>query len=286
MSVLVVCPEYLATSLPKLEIPQAQTAKQKFERSSLIQLRFEEPLHLTDTLSLPILKELFPGGVDYGSNLLVEFEPRSMWFETSLTMAAQALREGVKTEYHTFQRAPKEIRKPLAKLGVDVEAIEVKGRFVIIDSHTVQTRLGTSETLEGVVSQSVKLADWSIGFGQLLKAGPQKEDLGWLHIDDNTGVLLEYNQEKDFIDLWRTRVIPYIRDNESVLIYSVIAGIASDAFYKKLESLSDAVIDFKSEERDGRLDQLVRTGSMRGRTVDSRWRRLQLLDTGEVTMAD
>lgn len=214
----------------------------------------------------------------------MEFEPRSIWFEACLTLAAHALKNGVKTEYHTFQRAPKEVRKVLAGLGANVEAAQASGNFVIIDSHTIQTGIGVPETLEQVVSQSVKLSDWSIGFVKLLK-GIQQPDLKWLHIDDNTGVLLEYNQEKDFIDLWRTRVIPYIRECESVLVYSVVKGVASSPFYKKLESLSDGIIDFKDEEKDGHLEQFARISSMRGRTVDSRWRRLQLLDNGEVIVA-
>lgn len=238
---------------------------------------------MSDTVSLPILKELVPNGVEYGSNLLVEFEPRSIWFEASLTLAAQAINAGVKTEYHTFRSTPREIGKLLSRLGANVEAALSNGNFVIIDSHTIQTGIGVPETLERVVSQSVKLSDWSISFAKLLKAMPQ-EDRRWLHVDDNTGVLLEYNQEKDFIDLWRTRVIPYIRECEGVLMYSVVKGVASDGFYKKLETLCDGVIDFKIE--DGRLGQFVRIGSMRGRTVDSRWQRLQILDNGEVTRVD
>ncbi len=241
---------------------------------------------MSDTLSLPILKDLIPEGVEYGSNLLVEFEPRSIWFEASLTLASHALRNRVKTEYHTFQRAPKEIRKVLGRMGVDVEAAQKGGNFAIIDSHTIQTGIGTPETLENVIAQSVKLADWSIGFIKQLKAGIKPEDLKWLHIDDNTSILLEYNQEKDFIDLWRTRVIPYIKDCESVLVYSVVTGVASDAFQRKLESLCDGIIDFKTEEKEGRVEQIVRVGSLRGRNVDSRWRRLKCLENGEVMIAE
>ena len=238
------------------------------------------------TLSLPVLSELVPGGVDYGSNILVEFEPRSIWFETSLTLTAHALRERVRTEYHTFQRTPKEVRNGLVRLGANVQAAEAGGNFTIIDSHTVQMGLGPPETLQNVVTQSVKLSDWSIGFVKQLKAGAEQGDLGWLHIDDNTGILLEYNQEKDFIDVWRTRVIPYIRECESLLVYSVLTGVGSDAFHKKLESLSDGIIDFKSEEREGRLEQFVRLGSMRGRSVDTRWRRLKFSEKGEVTILE
>jgi KaiC/GvpD/RAD55 family RecA-like ATPase len=241
---------------------------------------------LPSTLSLPIFKELIPEGVDYGSNLLVEFEPRSIWLETSLTLAAQALANGVPTKYHTFQRGPKEIRKELARLGVNVEKAQANDGFTVIDSHTIQTGIGVPETLERVVSQSVKLSDWSIGFVKLLKAEVAQNEMRWFHIDDNTGVLLEYNQEKDFIDLWRTRVIPYIRQCDSVLVYSIAKGVASDAFYKKIESLSDGIIDFKSEEEnESAPGQFFRISSMRGRNVDSRWHRLQLRDNGEVAVA-
>jgi len=239
---------------------------------------------LPTVLSLPILKELIPEGVEYGSNLLIEFEPKSIWYEASLTIAEQALKTGIKTEYHTFQRAPNEIRKALAKLALDPGAIEAKGDLVVIDSHTVQTGFGQPETLGDLVSQSVKLSDWSIGFVKQLKAGLKDEEMRWLHVDDNTSILLEYNQEKDFIDFWRTRVIPYNRACESVLVWSMVSGVASEAFYRKLESLCDGVLEFKSAEREGSLGQFVRVSSIRGRTVDSRWRRLKCQDNGEVTM--
>ncbi len=246
---------------------------------------------MPEALNLPVLGELIPGGVHYGINLVVEFESDSLWYETSLTIAAHALRNGIKTDYHTFQHIPNEIREALRRLGVNVQKLEEEGTFRILDTYSVTVGLGVSEkppktTWKGYEG-SVKVSDWSIGMAQQMKAGPSDEEKRRLHIDDNTSVLNRYNKENEIADLWRTRAIPSARARELVVLHSLVAGVCSDAFYKQFESLCDGIIDFKNEERDDKqIEQFVRVRMMRGRTYDSRWRRLRLLDNGEVTLAD
>jgi KaiC/GvpD/RAD55 family RecA-like ATPase len=62
--------------------------------------------------------------------------------------------------------------------------------------------------------------------------------------------------------------------------------VASDAFYRQFESLADGIIEFKSEEKSGRIEHYVRVRAMRGKPYDSRWRTLQVLDNGEVKLAE
>jgi KaiC/GvpD/RAD55 family RecA-like ATPase len=232
----------------------------------------------------PFLKELVPGGFEYGSNLLVEFDSDSVWYETSLTIAAGALRAGIKIDYHNFQHTPSDIRKAFDRRGLDVKKLEDNDMLWIVDSFTVQTGLDTSKDQSDVTQVSVKLSDWSISLAKDLKMGISETMKRRLHIDDNTGILLQYNEEKAIIDFWRTRYIPYSRARECVNIYSLLTSVASTSFYKQYESLSDGIIDFKSEERENQFQHFVRVRSLRGRGCDARWRKLRLSDNGEVTL--
>ncbi len=244
------------------------------------------------TAFIPILKELLPGGLSYGSNFLVEFAADSIWYETSLTIAEQALKQVVKTDYHTFQHSPKKVRESLAGFGLNLEQLEKQGTFRLLDTYTVQTGLGVPEETEkagpggAFWARSMKLSDWSIGYSQDLKGNVPEVARKRLHIDDNTSVLGRYNKENEFIDFWRTRIIPYATQLELTMVHSLVTGVYTDAFYKQFESLCDGIIDFKSEEKSGRIEHFVRVRLVRGQSYDSRWRKLRLMDNGEVTLAE
>ena len=243
--------------------------------------------HLSLSISLQILKEVIPDGLEYGKNLLVEFQPDSIWYETSITIAAQALKDGIRTDYHTFQRPPKDVRVALTKLGVDLTRLEEEDLLRVIDSCTVQTGLGLPEKADQYTAQqTLKLSEWSISVAQDMKGGIPDADKRRFHIDDNTGVLLQYNEERAFIDYWRTRIIPYVRAREGVSLNTLVAGVASDSFYKQFEALCDGIIDFKSEEKGGEIEHYFRVRMMRGRHHSSQWRRLKLLENGEVALAE
>jgi KaiC/GvpD/RAD55 family RecA-like ATPase len=81
-------------------------------------------LTLVSNLQVPILEELVPGAFSYGQLLLVVYDPDSLWFETSLTIAARAVRNGVRVEYHAYEHVPDKIREVFASLGLDVKKVE------------------------------------------------------------------------------------------------------------------------------------------------------------------
>lgn len=225
---------------------------------------------------------------------MVEFDPDSLWYETSLTIAAQALKMGIKTEYHVFQHFPSEAREAFAKLGVDAEKMEKEGLLSIWDSYTATAKYEKEkeemEKKKGNLWQSdtdkpLNVEKSATGWTEAFNKGYPEEDKRWLHIDDNTSIFLQYNDEKTFTDAWRTAVLPFgIRGRETPHFIGFVKGIASDAFYTKFEALCDGIIDLKAQEEGGRIEQYIRIRMLRGKKFDSRWHRLELMKNGQVAL--
>jgi hypothetical protein len=103
---------------------------------------------LADKPRQAILKRPIPSGFEYGAMLLVEFEPHSPWYEAAFTISTQALRDGLRTDYHSFQHPPNDVRQALSRMGVNVRKMEESGMLTIIDSYTIQTGSGVPEERE------------------------------------------------------------------------------------------------------------------------------------------
>ena len=243
------------------------------------------------TCMLPMFAGMIPGGLRYGSSYVVEFEPDSPWFEMSLTMAAEALIDGLKTEYHVFIHPPSEVRESLSKLGLDVERLEREDSLRILDTYDVMTGLAAPETPAGMRSKgrepiethhSFNLEGWSGRVLNAIKQGVTQDEKRWLHLDDNTSIINHYSEERTIIDTWRERLVPYARVRELVLVNSLVSGVASENFYKHFEALCDGIIDLQSREEAGRFEHYARVRTLRGGSVDSRWRRLRLLSNGGI----
>jgi class 3 adenylate cyclase len=247
-----------------------------------------------ESLRVPFLDELAPNGFFYGGHYIVEFDPDSLWYETSLTIAALAMKEGTKTEYHVFQHFPSEVREAFSRLGVDAEKMEEMGLLDIWDSYTptvdyaAQLRRIATSSSNQYVSTPKKPLDTSrsaVSWKKRAKKGYSAEDKRWLHIDDNTAIFLQYNSEKDLIDNWRTSLLPYgIRARETPHFLGFVKGAASPEFYTKFEALCDGIVDVKSLQEGDRIAHYLRIRMLRGRSCDTSWHRIQLLDNGEVAM--
>jgi len=259
--------------------------RQKFKLFGVIRYWTRD---LLTNLFIPIFERLLPDGVEFGSNLLVEFEPDSAWYEASLTITAQALRNDHKALYHTFQHPPADIEHDLRKFGLDLAKLQDDGLFRIVDSLTVQMGGLNPVEQEDPVAKSLKIPDLSINHAQFVKKGREKGipegEKWWVHVDDNTAIMTRYNAEINVLDFWRTRHIPFSRPLQNVTIYSILKGTVSETFRSQFETINDGIIDFKCEDKEGEITQLVRIRRMRGKKFDSRWQRLNVSETGEVTI--
>lgn len=241
---------------------------------------------MSEPLNLPFLKNLVPGGLTYGANYLVEFEPQSLWYETLLTLAAEALTAKVRTDLHTFSHIPSEMREALSRLNTNVASMEEKGLFRIIDSFTVTTGIGSHERKgempERYQSKSINLSDWAEAAMHEITEGVPEIERRRLHLDDNLSVLTQYNDEKAVVDYWRTRFVPWSRSLQLCVLHSLTIGVHSASFYNQFETLCDGIIDFQARDEEGGMQHYFRVRTNRGTAHDSRWRRLRLSEKGRV----
>lgn len=98
--------------------------------------------------------------------------------------------------------------------------------------------------------------------------------------------MLQYNDEKAILNFSRTRMPFWVSARETTFISTMMTGIASEAFYKQFVALYEGIIDFRSEEKSGQVEHLVRVRLMRRKKYDSRWHKLQMLDNCELALAD
>jgi len=187
---------------------------------------------LSKPLALPLLNGLVKGGFEYGQLLLIVYEPDSLWYDSSLTIAARSVRDGIRVEYHTYEHIPSTIRQAFTELGLEVKKLEEDDKLRILDSYTIQTGLGApKKTSRSKISvQPLKLSESSIDFAQQIKEGIPEVDKGWLHIDDNWGIMLQYNDEKSILNFSRTRMALWVSARESTFIIPIKIGIASESF--------------------------------------------------------
>ena len=217
---------------------------------------------------IELIEDLTTGPVSPGTNILVEFDPASQWYNASLTIAAVWLRTGGSVSYIAQSQSPNDIRSQLRRLGLPVEDMEQKDRLWITDFYTLS--LG-QKSKERFAPESLKVADLSIWIArEAMVESPAPE---FLVIADNSSILDRFNDEKNWVELYLTRPIPMAKPRQMTQIIGFMGGIHSNWAYKQLEAAVDGIVDFKVEEVGEETRDLMRIRTMRKMRCDRRWHR-------------
>jgi len=218
-----------------------------------------------------LIEDLTTGPVPPGSALLAEFDAASQWYSASTSITAGWLESGGKVNYYAFAQSPDSIRNQLTRLGIDVERVEKSGALEIWDWYTAT--LGQTSK-EKRAAESLKVAELSIHVSTVRMKGPLAPDT--LAIGEDISVLDRFNDERNWVEYELARSYPGFRNRQITCLRGLIRDLHSDLVYKRLESASDGIIDFKIDTEAEETVNLIRIRTMRNVGFDSRWHRLKI----------
>jgi len=235
---------------------------------------------------LPFIEDLTTGPVPLGSQILVEYDSMSVWFNASLNVVAGWLRTGGRVEYLTYAQAPEDLRSRLKRIEPRIDDYEVKdaafrdSKFILWDGYSVT--LG-QKSKEKYAVESLKVSDLSLLFSQEVMRG-QAPPIGTLLISDDFSVLSRFNDEKNWVEFELTRQFPAGKLQIVTHLYGLLKGVQSEWTYKRLEAASDGVIEFKVDDASDPPRSLMRIRSMRSVGFDGRWHQLNVNENLEVSL--
>ncbi len=248
-------------------------------------------------MRIPLIEDLMKTPLIPGASILVEYDPTAAWYQTSLNIVTGWLKTGGVVTYGVTSQPPDNVRSQLGKLGLDVKSLESGDKLRLFDWYTAT--LGRKSN-EKYAFYSLKAADLSVLYAKYLMASPDSvpdkptmtidtvlrpsPSPDWLRIVDDLSCLARFNEEKSWVELVRTRLIPIGNLWQSTGIGGIIKDVHSDWVYKNLESASDGVIDVKLDETSEEARSMIRIRSMRTAPFDSRWHTLRVTDNLEVVL--
>ena len=246
---------------------------------------YPNPLQQEDrpqlTPRIPLVEDLANRSILPGSNILVEFDPCSQWYNASLTIAAGWHRSGGKVSYIATVHEPDCVRERLRILGLTPAELEAADRLWITDAYTAGTTTG-QKSKERFHIDSLKVADLSIWVAK--EALHEEPDPDFLIIDENTSVMDRFNEEEHWVELLLSRLLPMAKERRITQFTSLLREAHSEWLYKQLEAAVDSVVDFRLDEQAGEARDMMRVRSMWNAGFDRRWHTLSTLENFEVTL--
>ncbi len=202
------------------------------------------------------------------------------------------MQSGSHAAYVAITRPPEDVERELTNLGLDVSKLEESDLLEVEDWYSATLGLespGKGETIEQVEGRtaarvrSLKVADLSVSFLKELKRGSADWPTGSLVVHESQSAILRFNEEKPFLEFFESRAIPHQRKMRRVLLSGVIRGIHSESFYKRMESMSDGIIDVRVMEHEGETKNFLRIRAIRGQSHDAQWHQVRI-ENGEAIL--
>jgi len=229
---------------------------------------------------LALIEDLTTGPIPPGSQLLIEFDSTSIWFNASLNIAVGWLRTGGRVAYNVEFQSPEDLRSQLRRIEPNIDDFEMKEKFKVWDLYSAT--LGRKSTEEYAL-ESLKVADLSVAYSRDRMRLPPSPDV--IEIVDDLTVFARFNDEKNWVEWELTRDFAAYKMQKVTNILGLIKGVHSEWAYKRLEAASDGVIDFKVDEVSDPPRHIMRIRSMRSVGFDGRWHQLNLNENLEVVPA-
>jgi len=229
---------------------------------------------------IPLIEELTKEPIPLGSNLLVEFDPASQWFNAAMTIAAGWISSGGRADYNVSVQSPESIRAQLRRLGMNVEVLEGQGRLTLDDFYTIT--LG-KKSAEKVARQTLRVSEMSIEWLKYL-SGPPTPDL--LRVVDTVSTLSRYNDDKAWVEFCITRSLARSPVVRATWLAGITKGVHELWVYKQLESAHDGIIDFDLNTSSKEPRNMIRIRSLRNARFDGHWRSLKVTENFEVRLEE
>ncbi len=234
---------------------------------------------------IPLIEDLTKGPVPAGSNLLIEFDPASQWYNASLTMLTEWIRTGGRVAYNVSTQPPDNVRSQLKQLTLNVEELERDEKLFLYDWYTLT--LGV-QSQERYAAPSLKAADVSIVTVTPKTSPDEVKEAGYgpdlLILWDDASFLDRFNDTKSWIELLIARFMPRTHVTKSNFVFGLAKGVLNEWVYRRLEVAAEGIIEFKLDETVDPPQNLIRVRSLRNVSFDGRWHPLRISENFEVTL--
>ena len=233
---------------------------------------------------IPLIEELTVEPIPPRSQLLVEYDAGSQWYNATLTITAAWLKQGGTLSYNLTLHSPDSLRSRLQKSGLNPAKLEADDKLRIQDYHTATLGRASGERLH---THTIKVNDMTLEWAKIIRAYEQAgPETHLLRIWDNLSTLGRFNDDKAWVEVVLSRDLLLGEKLGATTIRGIVKGVHEEWVYRRLEDSHDGIIDIKLEDVGKETVDMIRIRGMREVNFDRNWHRLKIDRALVVTLAE